>query len=98
MCYKACLDDRRAVIKIQIKKVVYDDEKAFWLHENIPQDQPYDGRNGPAQYGAKGNAKNYTKEGTRPKYLETAAMEVAESNDVIKYFRDSLGRFKKRKL
>lgn len=79
-----------------VYRVEYTDWKAFMLHENIAQDLPLDARNGAAKYGAQGNAKNYTKPGSGPKYLERAATEVAENRDVVRYFRDELGRFKKR--
>lgn len=76
--------------------VRYDDWKAFLVHENFIQEQPYDGRNGAALYGAEGNAKSYTTPGTGPKYLERAADQVANKSELVKALRDEMGRFKRR--
>lgn len=77
--------------------VIYTADYAFFVHENMRTDEPYS--TGPryigsAKYGATGNAKNYTTEGTGPKYLERAVDEVASNDKVIKYIRDALGRFR----
>lgn len=77
--------------------VKYTDWKAMRLEFNIPTEEPYDGRNGPADFGLPGNKKGYTKPGTGPLYLTRATDEEANENKVVQYLRDSLGRFRKRK-
>lgn len=86
------------IVKIETGKyqIVYDAPYAFFVHENMRTDEPLDARNGPAQFGASGNAKSYTTSGTGPKYLERAADLEAEQNKVIKFLRDALGRFRKK--
>lgn len=70
---------------------------AFYVHENIPKELPKEGANTSVPL-AEGKAKNYTKPGTGPKYLERAAIEVATDKNIVKYLRDALGIFRSRKL
>lgn len=69
---------------------------AFYVHENMRQDLPSNAASTSVKF-AEGKAKNYTTGGTGPKYLERAAFEVASHSNIIKYLRDSLGRFRSRK-
>lgn len=74
--------------------VKYDAPYAYYVHENLRTNEPFDNRNGAAQFGAIGNAKSYTTPGTGPKYLERAVDEEANEGQMIKYVRDALGRFR----